>query len=451
MSLHPERYNPIMEKQTGRFRVTMKQFWRILLFTLLTMTLTNVAYANVGPAILLRFSIHFFFLTWIIGLGESVLLCILFLEWRLCRVGRIIISMIAANFASALLGQLFVRSTYAARIMGDITIENLIPALWTMVYVTFVLTMIIEFPFFLLALYGRKRLVLKAVAATLFAHCISYTLLFNHYTPYDVISMATKLEVVPATVFEMEEDYDLYYISPDGKYVLRSGLTGSNKEVVTTLDMDGVPDRLCAYPKKVVEEIQEGKEGEDHKTVSRVCWESGFDLYVLMNVDEVYKTNLLIENFSPRSAVRLYDGAYKGEWDIPTKRDWGHFRTFENVKFPELFSSSSDNGTLSVDKDVLYTKMKKKDSTLLVKDWREAMFSIDTPFVQWLIRNGTHIAGDYGVFQLGKDQICILDPEKKRIALIARGFGPVVAKPPLEEIPKKSPEETNEQTVHEVP
>jgi len=101
--------------------------------------------------------------------------------------------------------------------------------------------------------------------------------------------------------------------------------------------------------------------------------------------------------------------------------------------------------------DVLYTKMKKKDSTLLVKDWREAMFSIDTPFVQWLIRNGTHIAGDYGVFQLGKDQICILDPEKKRIALIARGFGPVVAKPPLEEIPKKSPEETNEQTVHEVP
>ncbi|NLV44440.1 MAG: hypothetical protein GXY07_08050 [Candidatus Hydrogenedentes bacterium] len=33
---------------------------------------------------------------------------------------------------------------------------------------------------------------------------------------------------------------------------------------------------------------------------------------------------------------------------------------------------------------------------------------------------------------LGKDQICILDPEKKRIALIARGFGPVVAKPPLD-------------------
>ena len=40
---------------------------------------------------------------------------------------------------------------------------------------------------------------------------------------------------------------------------------------------------------------------------------------------------------------------------------------------------------------------------------------------------------------------------KKRIALIARGFGPVVAKPPLEEIPEKTPEATNEQTANEAP
>jgi hypothetical protein len=47
--------------------------------------------------------------------------------------------------------------------------------------------------------------------------------------------------------------------------------------------------------------------------------------------------------------------------------------------------------------------------------------------VQWTIRNAVQIDGDRLVFQLGRDQICLLDPETQRIALIARGFGPLVA------------------------
>ena len=75
-----------------------------------------------------------------------------------------------------------------------------------------------------------------------------------------------------------------------------------------------------------------------------------------------------------------------------------------------------------------------------------AFYWVHAPFVQWRIRNGTHIAGDYGVFLLGKDQICIMDPEKKRIALIARGFGPVVAKPHVE-----APSEEVEELSHVIP
>ena len=107
--------------------------------------------------------------------------------------------MIAANIVSAWLGMRFVNSPYAARIMGDVTIENLIPAFWTMVYVTFVLTMIIEFPFFLVALYGRKWLIPKALAATIFVHCISYSLLFFFYRGEESINMVTELDVVPAS------------------------------------------------------------------------------------------------------------------------------------------------------------------------------------------------------------------------------------------------------------
>ena len=33
------------------------------------------------------------------------------------------------------------------------------------------------------------------------------------------------------------------------------------------------------------------------------------------------------------------------------------------------------------------------------------------------------------VFQLGGDQICIMDPQKRKIAMIAKGKGPIVAEP----------------------
>ena len=419
------------------------------------MPLPAIAHANMGPSIGFQFEFHLFFLTWIIGIVEGLLLCTLFRAWR-PRVWmfRIFFSMIAANVASAWLGMQFLNSRYADQIMGDITIENLIPVFWTMVCVTFVLTMIIEFPFFLAALYGRKWLVPKAVAATLFLHCISYSLLFFFYTGEGSISLVTELEVVSVSIFEMKEDYDLYYISPDGKNVLRSNLAGKETEVIATLDMDGIPDRLCAYPKKIVEETKEGTNKDYPETIQRVCWESGFDLYVLMNVNNVYKTTLLIENFSPRSAVLLSDGEYLGFWDTETEWDDKGFRTFGDAKKWEYYSDYWGRLTVTQVRkgDHPYTSAERRSSS--TREPGKSIFAsywIHAPFVQWSIRNGTHIAGDYAVFLLGKDQICILDPEKKRIALIARGFGPVVAKPPPEEIPKKSPEETNEQTANEVP
>ena len=419
----------------------MKQLRQMVLITFLTTILPAIAHANMGPSFNARFEFHLLFLTWIIGIVEGLLLCTLFRAWR-PRVWmfRIFFSMIAANVASAWLGMQFLNSRYADQIMGDITIENLIPVFWTMVCVTFVLTMIIEFPFFLAALYGRKWLVPKAMTATLILHCISYSrLFFCTYGGEESMNMVTELQVVPALAFEMKEDYDLYYISPDGKNVLRSDLAGNDKEVIATLDMEGIPDRLCACPRKVTEEIQDNKK---HKSVQRICWESGFDLYVLMNINGKYETKLLLEHFSPHSAIKLFGGEYKGGWDIET---WGDFRNFMSFGDVEKWEFNSDFwGWFSVRG---------------IEQGRHARYRILTFFVQWPVRNGTHIAGDYAVFLLGKDQICILDPEKKRIALIARGFGPVVAKPPLDNVeslpvtPEEIPQEdvqTNESTPQEL-
>jgi hypothetical protein len=52
-------------------------------------------------------------------------------------------------------------------------------------------------------------------------------------------------------------------------------------------------------------------------------------------------------------------------------------------------------------------------------------FSFETPFVAWSVRNATHLPSDRILFQLGDDQICVYDPEKKEIALLAEGRGPI--------------------------
>ena len=58
----------------------------------------------------------------------------------------------------------------------------------------------------------------------------------------------------------------------------------------------------------------------------------------------------------------------------------------------------------------------------------EFQYALETPISWWYVGSATHIEGDYVVFQFGDDQICILQPQDKKIALIARGRGPIVAK-----------------------
>ena len=401
----------------------MKHLRQIVMVSLATIMLPTIAWANMGPAIAVKYGIHLMFLTWVIAIGESILLATLFRTWKL----MIYVYMMAANVTSAWLGMRFVNSGYAAQFMGDVTIENLIPTFWNMVYVTFFLTMFIEFPFFLAALYGKQWLVPKAVAATIFVHCISYSLLFFFYNGETSMNLVTELEVVPATAFIVEEDYDLFYISPDGKHVMRSDLMGKETEIIATLDLDGGPDRLETCLRKVVEESMDELGQRDH--APHHCVSCEFDLYVVANGHGVRDAVLLLENFSPDAAVHYDSFGYHNleRFEANNYREYPGFRNFgdaENWEFESDFWG------------VLFLREIKQGSHAYIGSKNQASswnsYRISTPFVQWSVQNGSHIAGDYGVFKLGEDQICILDPEKKRIALIARGFGPVVSKPFLE-------------------
>ncbi|UCJ13865.1 MAG: hypothetical protein JWS08_09130 [Phormidium sp. PBR-2020] len=56
----------------------------------------------------------------------------------------------------------------------------------------------------------------------------------------------------------------------------------------------------------------------------------------------------------------------------------------------------------------------------------EFEFTLETPFAPWEVSHATHLPGDFVVFQLGQDQICILHPGDRVIALVTRGIEPIV-------------------------
>jgi hypothetical protein len=57
---------------------------------------------------------------------------------------------------------------------------------------------------------------------------------------------------------------------------------------------------------------------------------------------------------------------------------------------------------------------------------RKIRLAWETHFAQWYVRNLIQLPDDKVIFQLGDTQICVLDPQTRRVALLARGRGPAV-------------------------
>ena len=57
---------------------------------------------------------------------------------------------------------------------------------------------------------------------------------------------------------------------------------------------------------------------------------------------------------------------------------------------------------------------------------REVDVALETPFIRWPVNYPTQLPSGHVVFQLGRNQICVLDPNERKIALLAKGRWPVV-------------------------
>jgi len=72
--------------------------------------------------------------------------------------------------------------------------------------------------------------------------------------------------------------------------------------------------------------------------------------------------------------------------------------------------------------------------------------AFETPFAAWYIRNATQLPLGQVVFQLGENQVCILEPETRKVARISSGRGPVVVVQGLEMAASTSSADRERQT-----
>ncbi len=347
----------------------------------------TAAYANAGTPLMWASIIHLVLGNALIGIGEALLL----VWWFKPSPGKSILLLIGANYVSAWLGGLLLIGHLA--LWADPTIESAHPWFWGFVAVAFLFTLLIEFPFFWLALRRVPNALKRSAKAALLINSLSYVLLFGWYWGASGTSMMTDLEVVPAAGLSLPAGYELYYVSANGTEIMHTDLNGRRVEKVRAIEAFHDNDRLFAQANP----------------------QSGFDLFIRLHEKEHDRgrSELILKKFSPHAPV---DTRRVNNPDLPAEGTWFNFG-----EVPKLAATG----------DWIYwtgfwpVEGIQGENKLQQSRFR---FAMETPFAAWSVRNATHLTGDVVVFQLGKDQICALHPQTKRIALLVRGKGPLVVR-----------------------
>ncbi len=356
-----------------------------MLPVVLCLVTPSLAWANAGTALIWARAFHLLFGNAVIGLAEGLVLAALFKSRRRSAVGL----MIVANYASAWAGGALFLQWLAPQVPVDI--ENLRLWFWAFVVLAFAATLAIELPFVRLALGRRPNGWRAAIRGTLIVNAISYPVLFGCYWLASGTSLLTSVSVVRAAELQPSRDYVLYYLTRDGG-VMRSDLTGVGRAKVAKLGTVDHNDRLYVRPDAA----------------------GGFDLFAVQISENRNKqwTVPVLQNFAENAAI-----------DERMRRLEGQEADMSWYNFGDVAKLGADSPwSMRVGFWPVEGLSGRREES-----GERFQFSLETPFVQWLVRNATHLKGDLVLFQLGDDQICLLDPLGKRIALVARGQGPVVA------------------------
>jgi hypothetical protein len=358
---------------------TPKRFTRILGLLALLVCIPLTARADAGTPLMWAGLLHLVFGNAIIGVFEGLLLAWIFK----LRKGFCVLVMIPANYFSAWVGGLFLNQEITTHLPFDL--YNAWGWFWTMVLVTYLLTLILEWPFVILCFFKQTCKIRRSWRGNLLVNSVSYVLLFGWYWMASGTSLYTKMNIVQPQAIAFPQDGFVYFIS-------------------TT-------NSVCQFDFKS-RQIQKVCSLEATKDDRLFVKASTFDTNNWDILDTAKKT-LVSSNLTVMASPYLRDG------DGPNGIEGTSFNFGEAPKLAERSDWNFETGFWPI--EGLRGKNQKTGEII--------HFSLETPFVAWNARNATHLPGDFVVFQLGEDQICLFEIATKKVALLAKGQGPVVVLP----------------------
>lgn len=356
-----------------------------ILAGLFVLALPSVARANGGTPLMWANFLHLVVGNALIGLLEGVLLAKVFgLPKKRC-----VALMIVANYLSAWLGTFLIPPASATL---PWTLHSVGTLLGVMVIVTYVLTIILEYPFVAIAFRGHRWWLRKAILGSLLVQTVSYGLLVGWYWMASGTSLYTGLQVVEPSRMSLPQEVVVYFISAEDGDVYSGTLADREWTHVAELGSTHRNDRLLVWPSDgdtdswdlmacvVTTEGLAPRVVPIREGCPWLAAPSEGDMYAYQHRDELY--------WSRYGPVPKLGQAQSSSWD------------FRASLFAGLVGMEEASG-------------------------KRVRFSLETPFIAWIIHNATHLPGDKVLLQLGDDQVCVLDPEDSRITLIARGRGPI--------------------------
>lgn len=368
------------------------------------MHIAPVILANMGSPLMWMQVWHLLLGNAIIGTIEATFLILIFKT----RPVRTVVLLIAANYVSMICGMLvFGRVERAAPVHGLVPLTLYNYQVWLLggFIVLLLLTIMIEWPFvagsFRRGAAGWKRRLGACAAAQAITYCFCIGL---PYWLRGELSVASEVAIEHVPTFVPPDlPFRVYYIDPDDGDVYRMRPDGSQCEHVMEASLEH-HGKLA-----VMNDLEEPDAPDD-------------PLWDLIGFDYDWGDQVrFIEDFAPPESAFLTDGRL----DV--------FRVIFNIHDAADLREADDRDwrVRCRDNAGLAAGIRPPDRDSLDLGYTRAEgdihLSFNTGFGTWKGRNASVLPGDLVIFEFG-GQICALDLNQRKLALLCFGYGPVVVR-----------------------
>ncbi len=348
--------------------------------------LPSYALANAGTPLMWFTAAHLVIGNFIIGLGEGLLIILIFKTRKIATLSIMILANYVSMFAGFSIIE-FIREPVGKLIMQDAPLYNAPRAMVIMIILLYLLTIVLEWPFCLWILRKKPRRLKVSLTASAIVQTVSYAVIVPMYLSVSPISLYTDVKTDPSLGFA-NNVASVYYISDDGGTVRSVRTDGSDNRKVLDTEIAGL------YAWLFVRETADGR----HKEL----WVAGYP--------DADSETLLIKDFTDKTVGLQAD---EDGLNVPGK--W--FNDLGIVDFRPEGQRQWEVRTGDWAGDGLTAWNTATDEFLSV--------ALETPFLSWYARNAAILPGDQVVYQLD-DQIVLLDIRSRKMGLLATGRGPVV-------------------------